>query len=217
MIDGDPTIVFGEHRRLALVLNGCKEAEFYLFEGEMTKADLAIEQFQESQLHQTFKPVEQATLLQQIMAEKGWTRAQLCEQMGIDESTISKLFRILENLDSSLHPDVDKGLLPFTCAYLIATVPEHAKQIELAERVKAGICTRTALGKRVKELLKKSPKARKPEPTTITCDDGLTVQLIGQKVEELLSALIALVERIKRAAKKEDALDILPVLLKRIA
>lgn len=155
---GVEEIVTGEHRRLAGVLNGWTEMEFYLVDDELTDADLAIERLQEAEMHKGFSPLERAAVYQQLL-QQGMTRTEIAERTGRDETAIAKDLRIKGNLAPELQADVESARLGISAAYILAMLPDHAQQREWAQKLYAGQLKRDTLYAKVKVLLGKRQKS----------------------------------------------------------
>ncbi len=228
MVDGVPTIVTGEHRRLAMVELGWSQAEFYLLEAELTAAQVAIEQLQESQLHARFSPLQKVAAIRMVMEAEGLNRGQFVERhgdlLGLDEAGLSKLFRT-SAICPHLRAVVDSGELGVSSAYLIATIPDGCAaapdtptctQREFAAKCLSGAWKRDALDHKVRQHLKGTGKGRKRPPVSVKSEGGVVFQYAAEAtVEKLLTEIAGFVERVKKAVKKGDVMEDLPFLLRR--
>jgi ParB/RepB/Spo0J family partition protein len=112
---GVEEVVTGEHRRLAMVLLGWPEGDFFLVGGDLSESDLAIERLQEADMHKGFSIVERASAYQ-VLLQQGMTQSEIAERLGKSETEISKAFKIRGDLAPDLQADLEAGKLPVSCA-----------------------------------------------------------------------------------------------------
>jgi ParB-like chromosome segregation protein Spo0J len=203
-------IVTGEHRRLAMVLLGWPEADFYLLDGDLSEADLTFERLLEAEVHSSFSWLQKAAVYQQLL-QGGMTRAEIAERLGTCEPEISKAFRIKGNLAPDLQADLEAGKLPVSCAYLLATLPDHDAQRAWAQKVYAGQIKRDALQAKVRGLLGQAPTTRKAVKGRTP--KGLTYQLPAD-FATALAELAALADAVKKAERLSLPLSSVPNLLR---
>lgn len=204
-------IVVGEHRRLALVQLGWTEADFFLLDGELTEADLAIERWQEAQMHTGFSARERVAVYQTLIAQ-GLSRSQIADLLNTDESTISRDFRTKENLAPQLQADLEAAKLGVSVAYILTMLPDQQPQLELAQKYYAGLLTRDALYKRVKAMLGKREK--KPAPVKGRTPGGVGYTLPPDDLESAHAEIMLLAKAIKKAMDLRLPVASVPSLMK---
>lgn len=188
-------IVVGEHRRQATILLGWTEADFFLIEGHLSEADLAIERWQEAIMHTGFTSQERVAVYQTLIAQ-GLNRQQIADLLDTDVSTISRDFRTKGNLAPPLQADLESAKLGVSHAYILAMLPDQAAQLELAEKCYAGLLSRDGLYKRVKAMLGK--KEKRPTAVKGRTPGGLSYTLPAL-LDKALEESRALSQAIKKA------------------
>lgn len=204
-------VVTGEHRRQAMVLLGWPEGDFYLVEGDLSEADLAIERLQEAEMHKGFSVLEKAAVYQQLL-QQGLSQAEIAERLGKSETDISKAFRIKGGLAPDLQADLEAARLPVSCAYLLAQLPDHDQQRAWAAKVYAGLIKRDALQDKVRGLLGKDGKGD-GKPVKGRTPRGLAYQLPADPATAL-AELAALTEAVKKAERLSLPMTSVPNLLR---
>ncbi len=224
---GVPTIVTGEHRRLAMVHLGWTQADFYVLEGELTPSQAALEQLQEALLHTRFSPLQRLAAIRTVMETESLTRGQFVEKygdlLGVDEAGLSKLFRV-DTICPHLRPRVESGELGVSYSYHLALLPDGCAaepvptctQREFAAKCLGGAWKRDVLEQKVKEHLKRAGKPKKRPPVAVKSEGGVVFQYAAEAtVEKFLAEIAGFVEKVKKAVKKSDVMDDLPYLLRR--
>lgn len=204
-------VVTGEHRRQAMALLGWEAADFYLVEGDLTEADLAVERLQEADMHKGFTIVERAAAYQ-LLLQQGMTQAEIAERLGKSEADISKAFKIRGDLATDLQADLEAGKLPASCAYILATLPSHDLQRAWAQKVYAGLVKRDALQAKVRSLRGRGERGRL-ELVRGRTPNGLTYQL-PPDAATALAELAALTEAVKKAERLALPLSSVPHLVR---
>ena len=206
-------VVTGEHRRLALVLLGLPEADFYLVEADLTEADLAVERLQEAEMrNKGFSVLEKAAVYQQLLG-LGLTRAEIADRLGRSEADVSKAFRIKGDLAPDLQADLEAGKLPVSCGYILAALPDHAQQRAWAEKVYAGLVKRDALHAKVRELLGRAAPRGAGRPVKGRTANGLAFALPADPAAAL-AGLAALADAVRRADRLGLPMASVPSLLR---
>src|SRR5262249_33849244 len=142
----------------------------------------------------------------------GLTPGELAERVGTSEGNVSKILRVFNDIAECLHADIRSGVLPFTIAYSIARLKDQAKQVELAEKVRAGLLKRQAVEREINRLLGGKPK--KARPVKASTPRGLTVVIPAMEFKDVLAELAALADAVTKAQKNNLPLSSVPNLLK---
>lgn len=203
-------IVTGEHRRLAMVQLGWTEGDFFLIDGTLTEADLAIERLQEAEMHKGFSFLEKAAAFQTLL-ESGLSQAEIAERTGKTETEISKALKIKGNLAADLQEEVETAKLPVSCAWLLASLSDPVQQRELADKLRAGLLKRDSLEAKIKALLGK-PKA-KAKPVKVSVG-GIVIHIESQALDRVFAALTTVDNGLKKLEKHGLPLSSLPQILR---
>jgi ParB family chromosome partitioning protein len=210
--EGDHPLVDGHRRLQAMALAQLDEADCIILPGMPDAGELVELQLSLGVTNEQLSPLEVAEGAQRLMALKGMTPAQVARKIGVTEATLSKYLRIGADVAESLREDVRAGRIPFTVAYHLARLPDHAGQAALAERFKAGEVSRDELAGIVSSQL--AGRKAKARPVKGATKAGLTVIVPGgMDAEAALAELKAVAEAISKAQKFNLGMDNFPSLL----
>ncbi len=158
-------------------------------------------------------PYDIADTCQRIqLADPSLTQEAIADSIGMSASRLSKAMGIKEWLAPALRPDVEAGLIPFSVAAALARLRENIPlQLELAERVKAGLLKRDSVEARVSAALNKGPRPAKPLKLAF---GGVAMTIRGNGVEALRSLNARLSDVLRKVEREGWGDDMLRGLLK---
>lgn len=205
----------GYRRWLALGLVPCDEIEAVVLARKPDEIDLLAIQLSLGMTNEKLSPFDLADGAQKIAIARKLTQGEVAALIGVSASKLSKAQTIREDAAPVLRADIESGLIPFSVAAALARLSDHTKQAELAEKVKKGLLKRDSVVREVGKLLGGKVKKSQTKTVKFMTVGGMIIQSVGGKVEGLLTELFSFIEKVKKVAKKEDEVEILPMLLKR--
>ena len=189
--EGGYWIIFGERRYRAHKINGEKFIVAYIFTGELSPADILIEQIIENDQRADVRPIDEARKFKQLLDE-GMSIETLAERLGRQEWRIEERVRLLD-LEPNILKLYEAGQLPQEAASEISRIKDHAQQTKLVQMVSFGKlkgykAIRTAVdtilnGVTASDLFGESA----PKPSE---EDMRTVSRMERKIEEV-KAMVA--------------------------
>ncbi len=170
-------IVAGERRWRAAQVAGLHQVPVLIKEMADQKAlELAlIENIQREDLN----PIEEAEAYQKLSEEFSLTQQQVAEKVGKERATVANSLRLLL-LPNSIREMVKKSEISQGHAKVLLSVTEPAKQLELANQVRAD-----KISVRQLEKMAAAKKETKSEISTKSVDGNVTARLISGLAEEL--------------------------------
>jgi len=100
---------------------------------------------------ESFRPLEQATALEQFMKASGLTASEVAKRVGLNPATVTKSVALL-NLPQEIREQVDAGFINAAAGYHLARVDNPQVQAELAGQVASGALSRDQLIGKVKAM-----------------------------------------------------------------
>lgn len=170
-------IVAGERRWRAAQVAGLHQVPVLIKEMADQKAlELAlIENIQREDLN----PIEEAEAYQKLSEEFSLTQQQVAEKVGKERATVANSLRLLL-LPTAIREMVKKSEISQGHAKVLLSVTEPAKQLELANQIRAD-----KISVRQLEKMTAAKKEMKSETSTKSVDGNVTARLISGLAEEL--------------------------------
>ena len=146
-------LVAGERRLRAAAQAGLKEIPVLI--REFTDEEAAEIAIVENLQREDLNPIEKAKAFRRLMEDFALTQEQVSERVGGDRSTIANFLRLLQ-LPDEVQDIVSRGTLSMGHARTLVTVPDRARQIDLAKEAVARGCSVRDLERMVR--LDRKPK-----------------------------------------------------------
>ena len=214
-LPGHAILVDGERRWRALALVPCDTIDVVMVDGPLDPGQLLLMQMSLGVTSQRLDPLEIGEGCQKLMQMYGLSPGELAERIGTSEGTLSKLFRILNDLAECLRADVKSGALPFTVAYNIARLKDAPAQTDVADKFKAGLLKRDSVAAEVSRRLDVGrPKQKAGKVVKAKTGRGLVATLPPLDFDSILAELSVLMEGVKKLQKHGLPLQSLPSILK---
>jgi ParB family transcriptional regulator, chromosome partitioning protein len=208
-IPGDVVLIDAHRRWMALGLVPCDEIELIVLSERPTQTHLRAIQVSLGVTSEKLNPIDLATAAIQLASELGITYAEVAAQIGCSASKLSKCISIADKAAPQLRPEIEAGVIPFSSAAALARLPDHAKQIELAEKIKAGLLKREAVETEVQRLLNSGKKASKRKPVKVA-NKFLAMNILGDDLNALLDELNKIAKAVKRCIELKLPPDSIP-------
>ena len=214
-LPGHGILVDGERRWRALPLVPRDTMDVVMVDGPLDAGQLLLMQMSLGVTSQRLDPLEIGEGCQKLMQLYGLAPGELAERIGTSEGTLSKLFRILNDLAECLRADVKSGVLPFTVAYNIARLKEVTAQVDVADKFKAGLLKRDSVATEVSRCLDTGrPKQKAGKLVKAKTARSLVATVPPLDFDSILAELGLLTEAIKKLQKHGLPLQSLPSILK---
>jgi ParB family chromosome partitioning protein len=200
-------IVTGERRWRAAKMAGLTAIPAILMEGELSEAEIIELQLIENCAREDLNPAEKAKAYDRLMKATNRPAAEIARRVGTSPATVSKLTSLLL-LAPEILEQVQEGRIPYSSAYVLATVGDVAEQHRLAREVLDGRLTRdrliaeTKVIKPGRAVISTNKRQRTPrERVVIKLDGGgsISVSAPALSVEALTEWFSQLAERIRVA------------------
>jgi ParB/RepB/Spo0J family partition protein len=162
--------------------------------GDISEAAVIKVRLTENEIYESMSLFDRADDLLRFQQLEGCTQAQLAEKLHLSEALISQTLRTSKNMAPDLRPLVDNFTIRPSVAFLIASLPSHDLQRQVAEKVIQGDLKRDAVAALVARLKGKKPK--KPRPAKGKTVGGLSWSFVGTP-----EAMLAEAERLSKALK----------------
>jgi ParB family chromosome partitioning protein len=105
-------------------------------DGPIAPGDLLAIQLLENCLREGLKPVEQARAFKSLIEAHGWTITRVAQELGMDQSSVSKKIALLD-IPLSVQEHVESGALAASVAYEVGKIEDPDVQREVADRIVA--------------------------------------------------------------------------------
>lgn len=170
-------VIDGGTRLEAARLEGLHELPVLVLAPTTGQQDLEIATHMANEMRRDFTATERAQFYLRVMNERGWTRAELCRQLHLTRTKVSKTLIVFDELPAEVLERIGEGdgKLPFRAAYALTSVSDPTIRDDLVARVTSGKLTVEVLEAEIAELLGKRP--RNAKPVTIKLPGGVEVKL----------------------------------------
>jgi ParB/RepB/Spo0J family partition protein len=151
--------------------------------------DLEVATFQANEMRLDFTVIERAQFYLRVLAERKWSRAELCRQLHLTPAKVSKTLTVFDQLPPEVLELIGEGdgRLPFRAAYALTGVSDPAIRADLVARVTSGNLTVEALEEEIAQLLGKKP--RRAKPVTVKLPGGAELELPAALTWDAVGAL----------------------------
>jgi ParB family transcriptional regulator, chromosome partitioning protein len=129
-------VIAGERRLRASKAAGRATIPCVVHDGPIPSGDLLAIQLLENCLREDLKPVEQARAFKALMEAHGWTITRVAQELGMDQSSVSKSLAVLD-LSETIQEHVEEGRLAPSVAYEVGKIEDPAAQQAVADRIVA--------------------------------------------------------------------------------
>jgi len=143
--------IWGQRRWMAAELAALETVPARVRETPLTDADVREMRLIENFARESFRPLEQATALEQFMKASGLTASEVAKRVGLNPATVTKSVALL-NLPQEIREQVDAGFINAAAGYHLARVDNPQVQAELAGQVASGALSRDQLIGKVKAM-----------------------------------------------------------------
>jgi ParB family chromosome partitioning protein len=127
-------IVAGERRWQAARNAGLSTMTCIIFDRDLPPAELLALQCIENLLRENLTKTEQAKAFRSLLTVNNWTQAELAQELGISQPTVSQSLDLLD-LPEEIQDQVDRGQLASSVASKIASeIEDPVEQRALADR-----------------------------------------------------------------------------------
>ena len=127
-------VLVGERRWRACKLAGLATIKVDFVEGPTTEADRLEEQIYENVARAAFRPAEEGKAYRRLMALKGWTVAELIDELKVEPTGVHRALG-LARLPDDVAALVDQGAIKPTAAYELSKLPAADEVRSLAHAV----------------------------------------------------------------------------------
>ncbi len=175
--DGMYRVLDGGTRLEAARLEGLVELPVLILDSTTGPLDLELATHMANEMRRDFTAAERAQFYLRVMAERRWTRAELCRQLHLTPAKVSKTLIVFDELPAEVLELIGEGdgRIPFRAAYALTSVSDPAVRADLVARVTSGNLTVEALETEIAELLGKRP--RNAKPLTVKLPGGVELKL----------------------------------------
>lgn len=175
--DGAYRVIDGGTRLEAARLEGLAEVPVLVLAPTTGALDLELATHMANEMRRDFTAAERAQFYLRVMAERHWSRAELCRHLHLTPAKVSKTLTVFDELPAEVLELIGEGdgRLPFRAAYALTAVSDPAVRTDLVARVTSGNLTVEVLEEEIAELLGKRP--RRAKPVTIKLSGGVVLTL----------------------------------------
>ena len=210
---GRYVIIAGERRWRATQMAGLTTLPCVVDDRPLAPGELLAVQLVENCLREDLKPIEQAKAFRALMTLNGWSGNHLAKELGVSQSGVVQALALLD-LPATVQLAVDRGELPASTAYAIATLDDPVAQAEVAGRAVSEGMSRDEVVRvvRARSLPGKGKgrggKQKKVVTRTIRSDLGPKVTVDyskGLDTNLIAAALANVLEHIREEQSREQA------------
>lgn len=130
---GQYVIIAGERRWRAALLAGLPSLAATIDDRPMSADELLTVQMVENCSREDLAPLDQARAIRALLDREGWSQARLADELGVNQSTVSRSLALLE-LPEVLRDRVVAGELAAAVARELARVPDPSRLPGLVKR-----------------------------------------------------------------------------------
>jgi ParB/RepB/Spo0J family partition protein len=200
--------IWGQRRWMAAELAGLEMVPASVRE-KLMEADAREIRLIENLARQSFRPLEQATALDQFMKVSGLTASDVAKRVGMNPATVTKSLALL-NLPAPIREKIEAGAINAAAGYELARVEDPQVQAELALQVASGALSRDGLIGRMKAMKRVSGDAAKSKSRVtamLDCQRSVTLSGAGlASVEVLIDWLEELLAKARKVRPQNLAL-----------
>lgn len=197
-------VIDGERRLRAARSAGLKSVRVLVARTELDKAQIIQHQLITNCQREGLSAIEKAKAIECLMAETGWTAAEVASKLGMSPAQVSKLTALLL-LSEEIQEQVACGRLAPSTAYEIAKLPDSEHRARLAaEAVEGGLTREHVAGKARKPAGGDKPRApRRQCRFVVPMGDGrsLTLSGVAWTPDVLLTSMQEFLGRLQRVCK----------------
>ena len=193
--------IWGQRRWMAAELAGLEMVPASIRENPLADADAREIRLIENLARQSFRPLEQATALDQFMKVSGLTASDVAKRVGMNPAMVTKSLALL-NLPAPIREKIEAGAINAAAGYELARVEDARLQSDLAEQVAGGMLNRDALAGRIKGI-KRGGRSSGASHSRVTAmlDGDRRVTIAGSGLGSLDSVIGCLEELLAKARK----------------
>jgi ParB family chromosome partitioning protein len=211
-------IITGERRYRATRDAGLQTIPAIVVEGNMTSAEILLDQLIENLQRSDLSNLEMASAIERLMGEGKMTAAQAATKLGLSNSTVTRLLSLL-TLPESIRVGIETGTISLSGAYELSQIDDPMKQAEFATQMAAGQLTRDQLSgvKRAITQSTKVPPGRAVSRATAKLDNSRSITIAGEglaTIEQLIEWLEELLGKARKAQPQGLALGTFLKMLK---
>lgn len=161
-VDGRFEVIAGQRRFLACQIAGLTEVPCRLLEGELTEADILLEQLAENLHRSNLSTLDEARRYRRLMDLNGWTAKVVASRLHVSTSKVSRALSVTR-LAPELQGKVQAGEVGSRAAAELARIDDPEAQRQLAEQIANGQANHQDVARAARTGAKKPSKG---EPKT---------------------------------------------------
>lgn len=214
--DGDALIVLdGERRLRAAKRAGLSTVPVIIDDRAMSDAEVTQRQLVLDAQRVGLNPMERARAINKLVADAGWSEAQVAVKLGLSPPTVSKLLALLL-LPDDVQEKVASGRLAMSAAYELAKLPECPERGTLVAEAVSGRLTRDGVVAKSRDITsnRRAAKPRRPpirrDRVVFQLGEGRSVSVSGMELslEGVVEWLTSLVTLLRSAGNGSSLADL---------
>ncbi len=154
-------VVVGERRWRAARQAGIAVMTCVMEQRELEPGELLALQVIENSIRSDLKPIEEARAYRVLMSRFGWSGNKLAQEIGVNQSSISRSLALL-SLPEEVQAMVESGGLNPSTACEVSKVEGAEAQREVAERIASGGLSRTDAIEEVRKATRERTPSKGP-------------------------------------------------------
>lgn len=186
---------------------GMAEVPAQVYQGKLPDIELLILAANENNVREASSFLDQADILERIVAEKKCTETEAGKLMGLKQSVTSKILSANARLAEDVKLELSKESIGYSIAYILSKAENHARQRELLRMMLANKWTRAQLEKAMKSEPTRALSFGKAVKVSINYPTTAGYDAVKEAIREL-------VNQITHWEKQGVSIDLLPKMVR---